>query len=124
MSADNYYVIYYQDGAFIPVMGFMSDDSAPEPHSGHARFNTLQEACEWAQNQWPEYGVTITQGAWEASYQGELLLPEEWCKIFSVTVIDPDGWDRNNFEESWNTRISRSEFLSKMMLSTVIKEYV
>ena len=47
-----------------------------------------------------------------------LRKPCEWCKIFGVEVIDPDGWDRDNFEVSWNTPITKAEFRNRASNST------
>jgi hypothetical protein len=46
-------------------------------------------------------------------------LPVEWQKIDGVEVMDPDGWDRRNFEESWNTPITHAEWLDRVSQSTV-----
>jgi hypothetical protein len=45
------------------------------------------------------------------------LLPEQWCDIFGVQVIDPDGW-RGTFP-SWDTPITRDMFVSRYRTSTV-----
>ena len=45
----------------------------------------------------------------------------EWQKKFrdKIVVIDPDGWDRQNFEKSWNKdKISEFEFKERCMNST------
>lgn len=46
---------------------------------------------------------------------------EEWyseicdfCEMF-----DPDGWDRKNFEDSWDETISKQEFSKRLMQSTI-----
>lgn len=44
--------------------------------------------------------------------------PEEWAKRIGVTILDPDGWDRSNFEESWSTPLTESEFRLRASLST------
>lgn len=46
-------------------------------------------------------------------------LPEEWCKETGITVHDPDGWDRRNFEEDWNKPITWEEFRYKVAMSTI-----
>ena len=44
---------------------------------------------------------------------------EDWYKdIKDVKILDPDGWDRSNFEESWNELITKEEFDLRMMFST------
>lgn len=49
------------------------------------------------------------------------LTSEQWHNKFKheVEVIDPDGWDRKNFEYSWyKERISQKEFEKRLMEST------
>jgi hypothetical protein len=48
-----------------------------------------------------------------------LRLPSEWEKVHHIIVRDPDGWDRKNLEESWNTPITEAQFLEYASLSTV-----
>ncbi len=47
---------------------------------------------------------------WEKRY-----IDETGCKIW-----DPDGWDRLNYDESWNELISYSEFRRRAMRSTLM----
>lgn len=44
---------------------------------------------------------------------------EEWVKDSNVKIIDPDGWDRGDFEKSWNEKISIKEFKRRLGLSTI-----
>lgn len=41
-----------------------------------------------------------------------------WTKIFDVTVMDSDGWDRQNFDASWSEKITRAEFERRLATST------
>lgn len=47
---------------------------------------------------------------------------EEWqqeCKDI-CRVLDPDGWDRKNFQHSWyEEKITKQEFLKRTSTSTV-----
>lgn len=46
-----------------------------------------------------------------------------WLKLSEyshITVLDPDGWDRGNFEESWNEFITEEEFQKRLSHSTTI----
>ncbi|WPH64657.1 hypothetical protein [Vibrio phage vB_VpaP_SJSY21] len=43
---------------------------------------------------------------------------EDWSKDLDITVIDPDGWDRKNFDISWSEEISEEEFLIRVSKST------
>lgn len=49
----------------------------------------------------------------------DLRTPAEWEKELDVIVVDPDGWDRTNFEEDWAKPISREEFNQKLGRSSV-----
>lgn len=63
MSADNYYIIRKDvHGLFVPVMGFASADEdgyVPRIESRDARFTTLNEAIDYASNDYSEYGVSV-----------------------------------------------------------------
>ena len=44
---------------------------------------------------------------------------EEWQKLCRVTVLDPDGWNRLNYQFSWHEElIDRDEFERRMVIST------
>lgn len=45
----------------------------------------------------------------------------EWSDIFDVVVMDPDGWDRANFDESWNELISEEVFKARLQHSTSMR---
>lgn len=52
----------------------------------------------------------------------DLRTPDEWLaspEFSGVTILDPDGWDRKNFEESWSEPINRDEMERRMCVSTV-----
>lgn len=34
-----------------------------------------------------------------------LLTSKEWCRRTNTTVLDPDGWDRTNYEYSFNEEL-------------------
>lgn len=49
------------------------------------------------------------------------LSSEQWCKLSGITVLDPDGWNRQNpnFQHDWKTvKISFSEFWERCCMST------
>lgn len=52
----------------------------------------------------------------------ELKTSEEWStdpEFKDVTVYDPDGWDRTNYQYSWyEEKISRQEYRKRQMYST------
>lgn len=52
----------------------------------------------------------------------ELKLPEEWCRIHKVTVIDPDGWrgQKNLPEKAWDVEIDEAEFNARVVHCTVM----
>lgn len=57
----------------------------------------------------------------------DLRTSEEWSKVCVFNVLDPDGWDRKNFDYSWKQElITRKEFEERLTLSTVEikKQYI
>lgn len=50
----------------------------------------------------------------------EIKTSEEWQKLCSALVIDPDGWDRKgDFHYSWYEElITEKEFKRRLMVST------
>jgi len=52
----------------------------------------------------------------------ELKSSEEWSKKYSevAQIIDADGWDRRNFDESWNELITEDEFNRRLCNSTCL----
>lgn len=50
--------------------------------------------------------------------------PEYWLKtedFKGYTILDPDGWDRGNYEESWSKPITKTEMWDRLHKSTVIR---
>ncbi|MFZ5713016.1 MAG: hypothetical protein ACOY3N_09270 [Bradyrhizobium sp.] len=48
---------------------------------------------------------------------------DDWLrqpKYACLTVRDPDGWDRKNFEASWAEEITEQEFNRRLLSSTCI----
>lgn len=53
----------------------------------------------------------------------ETKKPEDWLKqpaYEGYVVMDPDGWDRRNYEASWNEPITEMEFLRRLQASTCL----
>jgi hypothetical protein len=48
------------------------------------------------------------------------LSGKQWQQLTEITIIDADGWDRSNWNESWNEPISFDEFLHCLSLSTTM----
>lgn len=69
MSADNYYLIRrLPNGKFVPVMGFASVDETPKVRMmDDYHFDSLEDAIEWASEQYSEYGVSVHPECWEKS---------------------------------------------------------
>jgi len=69
MSADNYYIIKLDaNKKFVPVMGFASDDREPNITLRDPRFDTLAEACDYAEGDYAEYGYRISLAARRAAF--------------------------------------------------------
>lgn len=51
----------------------------------------------------------------------KLELPSHiWIQMYDVTLLDPDGWDRTKFQESFfEEKISRKEFERRLAYSTI-----
>lgn len=51
-----------------------------------------------------------------------LKTSQEWQEIFyTIKVVDPDGWDRKNFQYSWHEeKITREEYINRIEKSTVM----
>ena len=50
-----------------------------------------------------------------------LKTSEEWAKEKKVVVLDPDGWDRMNYDYSWfEEEIDEAEFDRRVMESTTM----
>ena len=44
----------------------------------------------------------------------------QWQNLCRIDVLDPDGWDRSNYQFSWYEElISRQEFERRLVSSTV-----
>ncbi len=55
----------------------------------------------------------------------DLRSADEWLtdsEFDWVAIIEPDGWDQRDFHTSWCERISRSEFETRMLRSTIISK--
>ena len=75
--------------------------------------NHKERGCEICYGKRVEYLITIPKE--------ELKTSEEWQKQFPDTkVIDPDGWDRKNYQYSWfEEKITLIEYTSRLHRSTV-----
>lgn len=51
-----------------------------------------------------------------------LKTSEEWRKDYpDIVILDPDGWDRQNYDFSFNEElITKSEFECRLSMSTCI----
>lgn len=59
-------------------------------------------------------------------YQEEIIkLPSsEWIKQYGYIILDPDGWDRVNFDYSFNQElITKEEFEKRLSYSTVQRQF-
>lgn len=56
------------------------------------------------------------------------LTSQEWYPILypnkEIHIMDPDGWDRSNFQYSWYEElITEAEFRRRTMLSTCMGDF-
>ena len=48
----------------------------------------------------------------------------EWIKQVGYEILDPDGWDRTNYDYSFNKeKITMEEFQKRLSLSTVRQKF-
>ena len=51
----------------------------------------------------------------------DLKTSEEWQTLCKIVVLDPDGWDRENYAYSWHKeKINREEFENRLWPSTCL----
>ena len=52
------------------------------------------------------------------------MTSREWQEIYpDVRIVNPDGWDRSNFEYSWNKElISLEEYENRVRESSIVKK--
>lgn len=46
-------------------------------------------------------------------------IPDEWSRILGILVLDPDGWNRRDFEKDWFIPLTQKEFEKKAFISTI-----
>lgn len=46
------------------------------------------------------------------------LNSRDWSEKLGVVVVDPDGWDRSDFDQSWAELITEEEFRTRLQCST------
>lgn len=51
------------------------------------------------------------------STKDKTFSPANWCQMTGIVIIDPDGWDRSNYED-FQREISLKEFINKCHFST------
>lgn len=50
-----------------------------------------------------------------------LKTSEEWLEEKKIIILDPDGWDRKNYQYSFNEeKITEKEFNKRVMYSTIM----
>ena len=50
----------------------------------------------------------------------ELKTSAEWNKVDKIKILDPDGWDRTNYNYSFHKeKISHAEYTRRILLSTI-----
>lgn len=69
-----------------------------------------EQPCVWCQNDIAAIKEYVEQPVKKAS--------DIWCLDTGIEVLDPDGWDRNNYENSWYEEITREEFIHRAGMST------
>lgn len=67
--------------------------------------------------------IKARESKMQEAWDGIKLTSDDWSKLIdnpSWCVLDPDGWDRKNFQYSWyEERITAQEFRERSMYSTL-----
>ena len=45
---------------------------------------------------------------------------KKYMKKYKMRIYDPDGWDRKNFNTSWNEKITWKEFIKRSFISSQV----
>lgn len=70
----------------------------------------LHGFSSWPSNPW----------IWKYTFE-RVATSEDWSKNYPYKILDPDGWDRSNWQYSWfEEKISLNEFENRVFKSTVI----
>lgn len=86
-------------------------------------FVEVQKVKDVTDRAW--YNTILCRSIYKTIIQKEeLKTSEEWQKQYSqVTVLDPDGWDRKNFQYSWfEEKITYGEYNLRLSRSTAIRQ--
>lgn len=78
-----------------------------------SRIQTWDEAitlCPLQETQQP----TVQEDIWSRETR---KFPHEWCTLFGVEVVDPDGW-RGRYAIPWDVAITLDMFVSRYRVST------
>lgn len=84
-----------------------------------AQYYILAEREETLKHQMEEPNITSTIASenLKTSQEWERLVPSE----FKLVIMDPDGWNRKNFQYSfYEEKITKNEFLNRLMSSTIM----
>lgn len=111
-NPDKHYSNYYTDGTF-------------KEKTGHECAKWLIDYCIDHNLDFPDYQVHSLNpigreniiSLIESFRETRTLTPGEWCKKYGIEIIDPDGWRTDG--TSFDTPITRKDFLSRMSVSTI-----
>lgn len=102
----------FWDSVFDPPSPTKPKEKTDITITGSAKFMTIK------MNDLTTQDLTLIYQVKE-SVKGNLKTSEEWAKKYTNKIVDPDGWDRENFEYSWYQElITREEFENRAARST------
>lgn len=53
--------------------------------------------------------------------EDELKPSKDWCTQFGHVIMDADGWDRKNYDYSFNQElITSDEYYNRLQMSTIL----
>ena len=69
-----------------------------------------------------EFHPEATGDWWEDCGKYQVKSSHDWLKepkYKNLTILDPDGWNRSDYENSMNELITQGEFNTRVMRSTI-----
>jgi hypothetical protein len=111
----NKYVISKGDGSPVdPHAWYFVLRIDEDPHAQAA----ARAYCLSVQDDNPALAIELLDAI--ESYDPTLHSSAEWQIYYPYLILDPDGWDRKNYEKSWAEQITWKEFQNRAAKSTCI----
>lgn len=97
------------------------EDWGPEPEDTTAPSEpTTADALAHATSAFDK--ASSINGEFTPAEPSIMLTSAEWLQqpeFEGITVLDADGWDRDNFHQSWHELLTRTQFIHRLSRSTI-----